>query len=211
MRQRGARTRTQRAVNKCPFSPSPPLSRALLPVSSSLSLCPAHARSWPRRCPDGVGGRLRPASGALSPAALGSRRPPGQGPLCSLRGEHQAPRLGWQDGGRFGSQHHPSRVQSNCPVRLGPLRGRWTRAGASWALAGPESEALGRQQLKDQVSGKQKLGASGLFCTQSRPWGATCVNPGRRAGGSDTHYKRLGTAPQPWTRVVGQERPAQVQ
>lgn len=139
------------------------LSRAPLLVNSSLSLCPAHARNWPQRCPDGVGGRLRPASGALSPAALSSRRPPGQGPLCSLRGERQAPRLGRQEGGRFGSQHHPSPVQADCPVGLGPLRGRWTRVGASWALAGPQSEAPGRQQLKVQVSGKQKLGASGLF------------------------------------------------
>ena len=36
---------------------------------------------------------------------------------------------GRQEGGSFGSQHQHSLAQSDCPARLGPLTGLWTRPG----------------------------------------------------------------------------------
>lgn len=108
-----------------------------------------------------------------------------------------SPSPGAQEGGGFGSQHQPTPVQSNCPACLGPLTGRWTRAGASWALARSQVRSTGSEAAEGSGVGEPEAGG---LRTQSGA-GAPCVNPGRRAGGSDTHYRQAGNEPAamaPW-------------
>ena len=166
MRKGGARTRTQWALNKCPFSPLfSSLSRAPLLASSSCSLRPLHTRRWPRSCQDGVGGRLCSASG-LSPAALGSL-------LCSLRGKRSAPSSGRQEGGSFDSQHQPSLAQSDCPALLGPLTGIWTRPGLPGLSQGSQVRSTVSEEAEGPGFGEPESGGvrtplhsiRGLGCT----------------------------------------------
>lgn len=66
--------------------------------------------------------------------------------------------------------------------------------------------STGSAQLKVQVSGKEAEGVRapvhsvGVLGSVRYP----------RAESSDTRCQRLGTSPQPWTRMAGRERPAQV-
>nr|KAF6465968.1 hypothetical protein HJG63_011311 [Rousettus aegyptiacus] len=135
--------------------------------------------------------------------ALGSCQPPGQKGSCSLRGKPLAPRLGRQEGGNFSSQHHLGPVQSDCPARVGS--GRWTRAGASWAK---QHRVGGSWRSGSRVN--RVWGLSGLLSSQSGPWGHPALIPDGGLGAPIHTVERLGTSPQPWTRMAGQESPAQV-
>lgn len=59
----------------------------------------------------------------------------------------------------------------------------------------PKSEVPYQRRQKVRVSGNQSLEASGLLCTQSGGWGAPRLNPCRRAGGSDTRYRKAASEP----------------
>lgn len=104
----GACTRRQWALDKCPFSPLPPPLPAP-PLSQIQPLLLPKTRR--QRCPDGAEAVLAPASGALSPAALGSRRAPEQRGPCVLFGASAEP-FSW-DGREVAAS-----AGSTSPVRL---------------------------------------------------------------------------------------------
>lgn len=122
------------------------------------------------------------------PAALGSL-------LCSLRGKRSAPRLG----GRkvAASARSTSTVWLSLTVQPAwdPSRGSGPGRGFLDFRTDPKSEVPCQRRQKVRVSGNQSLEASGLLCTQSGGWGAPRLNPGRGAGGSDTHYRKAVSEP----------------
>lgn len=152
-RKGGAQTRTQWALNKCPFSPFPRPFSAPAPSQSQPQLVP---RTRPQLAPALRGPGRRPpvpSIRALSPAALGSRPRPGQkGPLCVLFRARAEP-LAW------GVKKVAARARSTSPVQFSPTGCRSGTSHRTLTLAGA-SCALARSQVR--TTGSKGAEASGL-------------------------------------------------
>lgn len=178
LRKGGAPTRTQWALNKCPFSPSLLPSRAP-PASASAGHTPAAGRSLPRW----VGKPLSPASRRLSPAALGSRRPLGQGGAGDpvfFSGEAPSPSPGtagtWQV--RLAGPPGSGLVRLSNPP--GTLQGALDPGRGFLGARRREVRSTGSELLTVQVSEKEAEGVRAPVHSVG-VLGTACVIPGRRA------------------------------
>lgn len=188
------------------FLPHPlPFPRPRL-ASSSRCYCPRHGASAARMGSEAV---PAPASGALSPAALGSRRAPEQRGPCVLSGASAEP-FSW-DGREVAAS-----ARSTSPGRLSPT------VQPAWD---PSRGAEPGQGFPGRSHGSQVRSSTGSEAAQSpslggdRGWGVLaplhsvgglgtpCVDPGRRAGGSDTQYRKAVNKPANMDGGPGASRP----
>lgn len=185
-------------VFSLPHFPAPPPSQfqpQLVP-STPPQLAPAPPDPA-RGCPSpGIRGSLT-CSSRLSLAAGA------EGPVFSSR---QAPCPSPGTAGRW-------QLQLAAPPRSGSVRLSSPRGTAHGAL---DPGLPGRSSTVSEAAGGPDLGLnslwglSGLLSSQSGPWGHPALTPDGGLGAPAHTIERLGTSPQPWIRMVGQESPSQV-
>lgn len=113
---------------------------------------------------------------------------------CVLFGASvQPPRLGGRKVAASTRSTNPVWLSLTVQPSWDPSRGSGRGRGFLDFRKDPKSEVPYQRRQKVRVSGNQSLEASGLLCTQSGGWGAPRLNPGRRAGGSDTHYRKAAS------------------
>lgn len=185
------------SVFSLPHFPAPPPSQfqpRLVPSTPS-QLAPA-LPDPARSCPNlGIRGCLT-CSSRLLPAA-------GAEGLVFSSG--QAPRPSPGTAGRW-------QLQLAAPPRSGSVRLSSPRGiGAldpGRGFLGEEHRVGGSWRSGSRVN--RVWGLSGLLSSQSGPWGHPALIPDGGLGAPIHTVERLGTSPQPWTRMAGQESPAQV-
>ena len=167
MRQRGARTRTQRAVNKCPFSPSPPPFPRPPPSQFQPQLVPGTRPQLASALPGW--GRRPPSTGIRGSLTCSSRLPPaaraGAPVFSPRRAPSPSPGMAGRWPLRLSAPPQPGSVQLSSPPGtpqgaldpgrgfLGARRSR-VRSTGSAAAEGPglwETEAGGVRALLHSV------------------------------------------------------------